>query len=267
MYLKPFDATRLATLQALLNQEAKAFLPDVAPLNIADMYGQFSDNWAEKGNFDDYFCCTGPFNSCGDDLAGMDLPILVTRDDPRSADPALAPKDIVMVLAQDPLRHTREFDGAKFGGQLIVGTPFAFHSQRYRAGRMKLYRDVVDSMLDKYDVYLTDVRKLGRRSVTKDGVSGKWQRDVRRDTALLKYEFSIAPKAIILLGNSAADAFAAIEGDLANAPMPIRFPHPGARADAWQAALNKKFRKAVKCDIPHKVEYIRSEISSRLGDG
>jgi hypothetical protein len=172
----------------------------------------------------------------------------------------------VLILAQDPLRHTREFKGAKFGGQLIVGTPFAFHSKKYREGRMTLYRDVVNALLDKYDVYLTDVRKLGRRPVTKEGVPGTWRRDDRQDSGLLKYELSIAPKAIILFGNSAAEAFAAIESELADIPMPIRFPHPGARSDAWQAVLNKKFGTAVKCDRANKVEYITSEIRARLND-
>lgn len=269
MYLKQFDAVRLSALHDLLNKEVQAFLPGAGALDIAAIYKQFDLDWGDKSaGPSDLFHISDRLASCGHDLLGMDLPILVTRDDPRTSDPAQPSKNIVMVVGQDPLRHMRDFPAAEFGGRLIVGTPYALHSPRYRDRRTTLYCDIVKSILDSCDVYLTDVRKLGRRTVSRIGEnysSGAWRGDGPLDLSLLEYEFnSVAPRMVVLFGNTSVKAFRKIGDALMNTPGAAIFPHPRARNPAWEGLLRSESGQLVPCDDPHKVAYITAEIRRRL---
>lgn len=274
MYLKEFEANWLEPLDKMLHSQVQEFLPGTALGNIKDFYAGFRKQWnnpaKSNAKASELFHVTEVTPVYKSFLMGLDLPILVTNDS-NSKDNNQAPKkEIVMILAQDPLRHTRDFDGDQYGGRLILGTPFALHSQRYRQGRTRLYQNLVNNLIDKYDVYLTDVSKLGKRTIstTKDGkwISHQWMRDVSNETRLLKYELTIAPKKIILLGKVAETAFSSVqmEGDV-NLPHYLSLPHPGAWSSEWEPILTAHFGAGHICSVANKTAYINHAVNSWLG--
>ena len=85
-------------------------------------------------------------------ISGIDIPILLGDGNK---------KPIVAIVAQDPYRNENdvlfnEIDKNK----TIIGTPFAFHYKEEAYPKTKVYRKIIRSLLDKYDVYLTDAHKI-----------------------------------------------------------------------------------------------------------
>ena len=148
-------------------------------------------------------------------LIGIDLPIILTKSKGTKT---------LMILGQDPLRNQKDFPDNK---KIVVGTPFAFHSNYYgEKGWGKLYLDLVKELCDIYDtVYVTDKYKIW--------IEKGDAKTIINETSLqiLKKEIEIVnPDKILALGSSATSALKKIK--VSNDKI-ITSPHPQARAKLW----------------------------------
>ncbi len=151
-------------------------------------------------------------------LIGIDLPVFYTSLNKKN-------KKIAFILGQDPLRSINDF-GDK--SEIIIGTPFALHSEYYRKKRTKLYWKIIRSLCENnYTVYVTDAIKI-------------WAKNINFGTGYnLKYLFSellrnelitINPDIVLSMGNIA-------QKTLCNAGPTCEFKHvlhPRARKKDWE---------------------------------
>ncbi|WP_312554610.1 uracil-DNA glycosylase family protein [Empedobacter brevis] len=80
---------------------------------------------------------------------GIDLPYWFNHQNPENR---------IMIIGIDPLRSKKEFIDIK--NDVIIGTPYAVHSEKFRKGRTKEYWNFISSLKEQNVVYLTDVFKL-----------------------------------------------------------------------------------------------------------
>lgn len=125
-------------------------------------------------------------------ITGIDVPILVTND--------TEDKAVVAIIAQDPLRSTKDDMLAPFKpfANPIVGTPFALHYKQSVYPETEIYRLIIKKILDKgFNVYITDAHKI-YSSQNAPKQCGKNEREM-----LIKEFDVIKPNFIIIFGSEA----------------------------------------------------------------
>jgi Uracil DNA glycosylase superfamily. len=180
------------------------------------------------------------------ELIGVDFPIKINREN------SLGNK-VIAIVGIDPLRKLSDFQEMtdqhdvriKISENLIVGTPYAFHSSFYREKRASIYAKFIDHILESgYDVYLTDIFKIW----TKDGQLKDNDSFKKASYDLLKSELKIIdPNAIVCFGKQPTDIVRQIVADVEI----LDLPHPKARAKYW---LNK-FSEDSKMNSPKVASY------------
>jgi len=80
---------------------------------------------------------------------GIDLPFWFNHQNPVNR---------IMIIGIDPLRSKKEFIDIE--NDVIIGTPYAVHSEKFRNGRTKEYWNFISSLKEQNMVYLTDVFKI-----------------------------------------------------------------------------------------------------------
>jgi hypothetical protein len=126
-------------------------------------------------------------------ITGIDVPILVKNDDKN--------KPVVAIIAQDPLRNANDkmLKDLPFSNP-IVGTPFAIHYKQDVYSQTKVYRLIINEILNKgFDVYITDAHKIyPSKNIPKQ--CKKSERDL-----LIEELKVIKPDYIISFGSDAKD--------------------------------------------------------------
>jgi len=177
-------------------------------------------------------------------LIGVDLPIML------SPEPPGAVGETFVILGQDPLRTGKDFLRARpeWKGEIIVGAPYAFHSSFCRRRRTRLYWEIAEAIVRRgHRVYLTDVFKVWAEDTANPRPDGKLEPvnfgrglDYERFLRVLEKEREvIKPSRIIALGGEARRACAEI---CFRAAGITKFPHPRARATAWDDELGSASR-------------------------
>ena len=109
------------------------------------------------GNIAEHHNLPGAYGTLGvavNKLTGIDIPILLEGTN--------SSKGTIAIVAQDPYRDAKDPMIAHFASiqNPIVGTPFAYHYNRDEYPKTKVYRIIVDELLNKgYRVYITDAHK------------------------------------------------------------------------------------------------------------
>ena len=154
-----------------------------------NILGALTDNYEsyQPGMFE-----TIPVNVTS--ITGIDIPILVRNDNKI--------KPVVAIIAQDPLRSTKDDMLAPFKpfANPIVGTPFALHYKQSKSvyQETEIYRLIIKKILDRgFDVYITDAHKI-HSSQNTPKQCGKSEREM-----LIKEFDVIKPNFIIIFGSEA----------------------------------------------------------------
>lgn len=147
-----------------------------------------------------------------DKLSGIDIPIILSNDSDYKK------RSVVAIVAQDPYRNAKDklFDKID-KSKTIIGTPFAFHYKREAYPKTIVYRNIVNSLIDKkYNVYLTDAHKFyPNRQVREEEIS------------CLKNELEvIKPKLVVAFGTDARDYLEEINNSIQNKFVVVPLPHP-----------------------------------------
>lgn len=264
MHFKPIqDAKVFENISNQLNSYLKSIdAKEMTAINLKVTHSTFGENWKveHSGPSQGFVVSELTSGKAMPAIVGVDLPILVTRDAPTAGS-----RPIVMIIAQDPLRNTRDFPGDPIESRLIVGTPYAFHSGYYTTRRTKLYADIVQCVLGLgFDVYLTDVHKIGYTTEK----NARWNSfgTLNDATKILAAEMQEqSPRYAILFGNTAKIAFdAAIKnmGTSPPPPHPVVLPHPSNAANAvWAEVLR---RAELPNNIPNRLAWICEKLKKDL---
>lgn len=160
-----------------------------------------------------------------DCLIGIDLPTIFESD--------IASGKII-VLAQDPLRSTKDFCHE---GKVIIGTPYALHSRYYRNKSSKLYFQIINGLSHNYrNIYLTDVLKVYAEG--SNLTSNKILLEVAYKL-LYKEIKELKPDKILAMGSLASKALTEKEISAFCKDKNIEIvntPHPRARHEIWLEA-------------------------------
>lgn len=223
--------------------------------NLRKIYKYFSENYDRKWNqSDEGFYKSDVINinptyrneiSDLNGLIGIDLPTLFESK---------ASSGKLMILAQDPLQSPKDF---KHEGKVIIGTPYALHSNFYRDGSSKLYYHILLRLIDLFkEFYLTDVAKVYAEGSNILGMLGR-SNDTYLKKVLVSEIKTIMPDTILAMGSIAQSALDASEINLVikkNNIQRIDTPHARARHDAWLKAGAKGSKNE------NKLEYIFEKI-------
>lgn len=163
-------------------------------------------------------------------LTGFDLPVLLK--------PAQSFDKTILILGIDPLRKRRDFPGAS-QDKLIIGTPYAIHSNFYRnrKNRTRVYWDFFAHVLKQYNVYLTDAFKIWM-NISDQIENVKYQLEFSHLWVdLLRTEInSIKPYRIITFG-SLANSLCKSAIDKSQMDIIIELPHPSGRNQNWNSII------------------------------
>lgn len=190
---------------------------------------------------------------------GVDLPWLLSVP---------AAKLTVMIVGKDPLRKYADFScNARWSGSIIIGTPYAIHSDFYK-DRTKIYQRVITELkLLGCNIYLTDAKKMWIGGATFSS---------RLDLEALRKELeSIRPDFVIAFGVDALRAIETVENatdccaeaqsaanNRLNRARVLSFPHPSRAANgAWLRRLGGS-SPIDERKIEHILEKFRFEIDS-----
>ena len=194
------------------------------------------------------------------DIIGVDLPVLIENK-------VKNPKEIVVILGQDPLRDKTDSKvnsiNPTLPNDVIVGTPYAVHFPNTYKG-VKLYHDIFDYILGKYPVYLTDILKFHSNR--------KWNNNRTKNDFGTYYKGGIKKGALNLLKEELEHLqknlgytikYAVLFGDKTQALSTlfpstctiINFPHPSGTANGKWAKL------VVQCTDNYKVNYIIDKLN------
>ncbi|GEO11553.1 uracil-DNA glycosylase family protein [Segetibacter aerophilus] len=168
-------------------------------------------------------------------LTGIDLPLFFQ--------PSETSCKTVAVVGIDPLRKRKDFTSFH-SGNVIIGTPYGFHSSYYREsrGRTKVYYDLIKHLVFKgYNTYVTDIFKI-------------WMNDYHRserDSFSMKNELLLAkecleneleivkPKIVVAFGEFAEKTCRnVLIGTTLEAKI-LPLPHPSGRNTRWNQILDK----------------------------
>lgn len=188
------------------------------------------------------------------DIIGVDLPVLIENK-------VKNPKEIVVILGQDPLRDKTDSQvnsiNPTLPNDVIVGTPYAVHFPNTYKG-VKLYHDIFDYILGKYPVYLTDILKFHSNRNSKNDFNTYYKGSIKINALnLLKEELKCLQdlgyviKYAILFGGKTQ----ALSTLFPPTCTIINFPHPSGTA-------NRKWAKLVEqCTDNYKVNYIIDKLN------
>ena len=178
-------------------------------------------------------------------LIGIDLPTLFESK---------ASSGKLMILAQDPLRSAKDFEHE---GKVIIGTPYALHSNFYRDGSSKLYYHILLRLTDLFkEFYLTDVAKVYAEGSQIIGMLTKSNGENLKKVLASEIN-AIIPDTILAMGNIAQGALDSSEIRLIiekNNIQIIDTPHIRAHHNAWLKAGAKGSKNE------NKLEYIFEKI-------
>jgi len=182
-------------------------------------------------------------------LIGVDLPLLFKSDNPNA--------ETVVIIGIDPLRKRKDFRDFKLGN-VIIGTPYAFHSTYYREskGRTKSYYDFVKHIVSKgYNVYVTDIFKIWMNDFERTERHRFFLGDevLESNEILLKELEIIQPQILIALGDLVEKSL----NDLELSIRIIKVPHPSGANRRWNSLVGK-----ATCE--QKVKFLNSEIDKKL---
>ena len=194
------------------------------------------------------------------DIIGVDLPVLIENK-------VKNPKEIVVILGQDPLRDKTDSQvnsiNPTLPNDVIVGTPYAVHFPNTYKG-VKLYHDIFDYILGKYPVYLTDILKFhsnrkGNNNRTKNDFGTYYKGGIKKDALnLLKDELNqlqskgYTIKYAVLFGNKTQ----ALSTLFPSTCTIVNFPHPSGSANGkWAGIVNP-----LPCNDINKVNHIKNEL-------
>ena len=190
-------------------------------------------------------------------LIGVDLPLFFKCPDPKA--------QTVMLVAQDPLRHRNDFPNFKFKDEdVIIGTPFAQHSSKYREGLQKVVFSSIKNIIDNnYHVYITDVYKvwMKMRKVKSHEYFLKNECEIFGELLLNELD-TIKPKNVICLGKVAEDFFSSspILKNYNLSKRNLYLPHPGRQnAQKWKKCLINQKQTA-----ENKIKYLKTKIDEYL---
>ncbi len=190
----------------------------------------------------------------GNELWGIDIPVLLQKDKNKKAD------NLLIIIGQDPLRkNTDTYLNFLFNNSIppkqisiqnhtIIGTPYAVAA--YNACQSKgtnnqypksqIYYDLFDAILTNkdydYDIYLTDVRKY-YPNINNCQIRNK-------DILLLISELTFlsnfyANIKILLSGNKAKNAWGKVQKQIGSQTVTVQTPHLSGTANgAWKKFLN-----------------------------
>ena len=163
-------------------------------------------------------------------LTGVDIPILITGDK--------GDKGTIAIVAQDPKRSDgdkqlpKDNNGETIKDKIIVGTPFAFHYERNAYSKTKVYRIIVDGLLeDGYKVYITDAHKIYSEDKT-------FSIDKDSEMNLLKDEIKeMNPKCVVTFGEDALNYIEDAYKKDEKKPLCVNVLHPSSNNtsnwDSW----------------------------------
>jgi hypothetical protein len=181
-------------------------------------------------------------------LIGIDLPIMLSNETEEF-------DKTIMIVGEDPLRKDKDFKNRK--SEVVIGTPYAFHSKYYREKRTKVYWKVVEHIISKgFRVYLTDIFKVW--------VEGEKKKlffkadDEKFFIDLLQKEIEILnPDLLITFGNKSRD-FVTAKISYPESKQ-LFFPHPtGSNNSIWSQILNEKATNDAK------IQHLTNEFSQRV---
>lgn len=182
-------------------------------------------------------------------LIGLDLPLFFNSNNYNGK--------TIAIVGIDPLRKRKDFPNFK-SGDVIIGTPYAFHSTFYREskGRTKAYYDFVEHIVSKgYNVYVTDVFKIWMNDFGKNESNKFFLGEEASSFKILYDEINIIkPKIIIAFGNLAEEILEKLE----ISTTIVKFPHPSGANRNWNTIIKGK----ATCD--EKVNYLCSEFDKKI---
>lgn len=160
-------------------------------------------------------------------LIGLDLPTLFESKSTSGK---------LMILAQDPLRSAKDF---KHEGKVIIGTPYALHSKKYRDSSSNLYFQMISELGKSFkEFYLTDVVKVYAEGSNLIGMLRKSNAEYLKNMLALEIN-TIMPDTILAMGKIAQDTLDAKEIKEViekNKIQRINTPHMRGRHDVWVKA-------------------------------
>jgi len=165
-------------------------------------------------------------------LIGLDLPILISQTN--------KPNKPVFLLGIDPLRKRKDFPSTS-PQNIIIGTPYAIHSDYYRErrSRTKIYWDLIKHISLNHDVYLTDVFKIWLNDSSIDEKT-KYPLNFSVESwiKLLKLELcEIDPFKIITFGNVAYEMCISAASESQKDKI-VPLPHPSGRNQKWNMIIS-----------------------------
>ena len=191
-------------------------------------------------------------------LIGVDLPLFFKCPDPKA--------QTVMLVAQDPLRHRNDFPNFKFKDEdVIIGTPFAQHSSKYREGLQKVVFSSIKNIIDNnYHVYITDVYKVWveQKEYNPPYKLFKKNEPIIFGELLLNELDIIKPKNVICLGKVAEEFFSdtPILKNYNLSKRNLYLPHPGRQnTKTWKKCLINQ-----KQSPENKIKYLKTKIDEYL---
>lgn len=188
-------------------------------------------------------------------IMGIDVPVLIKDDSKES-------KGTIVILAQDPLRNIKDFQGRfNISKDIIVGLPFAVQADL--GGGTTVWHGIIKGLLKKgYSVYLTDVHKFYAGAL----INGKQKlvykpnkSEKAHERQLLSDEINVLnPVYVAAFGNTAQTALSNIQQNI-TCNNHVLLPHP-SRSNNKKWAPIKKQQGWTSASDDNKINYILNHI-------